>query len=104
MLRVLSHLHSSALALAEAQRVLAPGGRLVVVAHGAAHLAGLPGAVTTADSPGRPTRAEPQLIMVPLVLTTADQVTLAASYGRTFRPQGQLETVLHLSGWTLCQG
>ena len=59
---------------------------------------------TTADSPGRPTWAEPLLITVPLVLTTADQVTLAASHGRTFRPERQLETVLHLSGWTLCQG
>lgn len=47
MLRVFSHLHSPALALAEAQRLLAPGGRMVVVAHGPAHLAGLPGAVTT---------------------------------------------------------
>lgn len=98
MVRVLAHLEDPARALAEAQRVLAASGVLVVAAHGTGHLSGIFGA--TVGDFGFPLRAEPLYLTLPVVLKPADQVALAASYGLSIQPAGEIKTALQLSGWT----
>ena len=103
MLRVLAHLHAPDVALAEAMRVLAPGGQLIVVSHGPRHLAELFG-------PGQPSQRpkegkwRPLDITLPVVLTPDEQWTLAESYGRQPRPLTDRQATLHLSGWILPRG
>ncbi|GGQ95377.1 class I SAM-dependent methyltransferase [Deinococcus ruber] len=98
LLRVLAHLHTPALALAEARRVLRPGGRVVVAAHGPLHLAALLGTVSTQSAPA-PAAAVPFDLRLPVLLTVHDQRALLASYGQSAQPQGELKTELQLCGW-----
>ncbi|WP_407539403.1 methyltransferase domain-containing protein [Deinococcus radiomollis] len=103
MVRVLGHLHRPALALAEAWRVLSPGGRLTVAAHGPEHLAGMlePGAVGAFpfDLPGMQVRAFE--VCRPVVLSVESQHELAVSYGQDFQPTGTVRSRLQLTGWSL---
>ena len=106
MVRVLAHLEDPARALAEALRVLAPGGQLIAAAHGPRHLAelfgpGLPVQMPEAENGGT---CRPLEITRPVVLTPAEQQALAKSYGRQARPLTDMQATLHLSGWTLRRG
>ncbi len=101
MLRVLAHLHTPALALAEACRVLAPGGELVVVANGPGHLVGLlpagQAALFPLMLPG--TRRRSFQLSIPVALSVSDQRELAQAYGLKSRSTCPLESRLQLAGW-----
>ena len=103
MLRVLSHLLTPALALAEAWRVLSPGGRLTVAAHGSEHLAGVlePGQAGAFpfELPG--IRAQAFEVCRPVVLSVQSQQELAASYGLDHVTTGVIRSQLQLTGWWL---
>ena len=99
LVRVLAHLHTPALALAEARRVLKVGGQLVVAAHGPLHLAELLGGAPVQASP-TPEGANPFDLRFQVLLSAEDQCALLASYGQGAKPEGELKTELHLSGWT----
>ncbi len=103
MLRVLSHLHTPALALAEAWRVLSPGGRLIVAAHGPEHLAGMlePGQAGAFPFVLPGMQVQPFEVFRPVVLSVESQQALAANYGLDFRPTGALHSKLQLTGWSL---
>jgi SAM-dependent methyltransferase len=101
MLRVLAHLHTPALALAEACRVLALGGELVVAANGPGHLAGLlpagQAALLPLLLPG--TRRRSFALSMPVALSVSDQQELARIYGLNSRSTRPLESLLQLAGW-----
>ena len=103
MLRVMAHLHTPALALAEACRVLAPNGVLVVAANGPGHLAGpLPAeraAVLPLELPG--TRRCSFELSRPVALSVSDQQELARIYGLNSRPVCPVESQLQLAGWRI---
>ncbi|WP_407571337.1 class I SAM-dependent methyltransferase [Deinococcus altitudinis] len=101
MVRVLGHLHRPALALAEAWRVLAPGGRLTVAAHGPEHLAGVLNPGKAGDFPfALPgMRARPFEVRRPVLLSVENQQELAASYGLGHVATGVLHSQLQLTGW-----
>ncbi len=103
MLRVLGHLRRPALALAEAWRVLSPGGRLIAAAHGPEHLAGMlePGQAGAFPFVLPGMQVQPFEVFRPVVLSVESQQALAANYGLDFRPTGALHSKLQLTGWSL---
>lgn len=80
--RVLAHLPDQARALAEARRVLRPGGRVWVAAHGPAHLRATWAALGQPLAPGK-AHPEPALTLTcPLTLTADDAQFLLGTYGQ----------------------
>lgn len=100
MVRVLAHLNDPVRALGEARRVLAPEGRLIVVAHGPEHLSGLLGPGTPPVAPQVPgLTAEAFTVIRSVVLDEPDWKALAESYGLTWAAQARGESQLQLAGW-----
>ncbi len=100
MLRVLAHLNDPVRALGEARRVLAPDGRLIVVAHGPEHLSGLLSPGTPPVAPQVPgLAAEAFTVIRSVVLDEPDWKALAESYGLTCTAQARGESQLQLVGW-----
>ncbi|MFC5846888.1 class I SAM-dependent methyltransferase [Deinococcus petrolearius] len=100
--RVLAHLERPAVALREGERVLRPGGALVVAAHGPDHLRATWAAL--GQGPGTTPRPVPPPdgtteLRVPVRLTRADLEALARSYGQAPpgpEVSGDLADTLHL--------
>ena len=100
LVRTLAHLHDPAQALLEAQRVLAPGGQLIVASHGPQHLAELLGQGVPLEMPHvAQLAAEAFAVVQPVVLDVAVQRALLESYGLERAVQGELPSRLHLAGW-----
>ncbi len=101
MVRVLAHLDDPALALTEARRVLAPGGRLIISANGPEHLAGVLPRYAGAAHPLPLTDGTPFEVFLPITLSQADQQAAAAMYGLEAHSAGEVSTCLQLTGWIM---
>ncbi|GHF62228.1 SAM-dependent methyltransferase [Deinococcus metalli] len=85
MVRTLAHVGQPDAALAEAWRVLRPGGRLVVAAHGPEHLHATWRALGQVEPTSEVDAADAFLdIRLPVTVTAADARALTQSYGLAF--------------------
>lgn len=81
--RVLAHLARPEAALAEARRVLRPGGRVVVASHGPDHLRGLWRVLSEAEPAPAGDSPDSLSLHFPVLLTQGDAHALAGSYGKS---------------------
>lgn len=86
MLRVLGHLVQPEQTLAEAGRVLNPGGLLVVAAHGPGHLAEFWGRCGGEEVPKYLQDFERQVVRLPVMVSAQAAQTLTAAYGVSVWP------------------
>ncbi|GBF05175.1 methyltransferase type 11 [Deinococcus aerius] len=90
LVRVLAHRADLVTALAEARRVLKPGGQMVVAAHGPDHLRETWRVLTGKENAARSSpQPNARHLRVPVIVSAADAGTLAQSYGLTVDGEGK---------------
>lgn len=94
--RVLAHLPDPGAALAEARRVLRPGGRVIVAANGAGHLSAFWRRLGREIAPPSPPALHTRTLTLPLQLSAAEAQALALTYGADW-PGGVLKDQVQLA-------